>query len=90
MEGGAEVNASDLVKAVGNDNITFQWLHDCLTDVTKTKQGSKVTFCTTGITPREVLTGETRNVCMILWIPKDRYKEALAEDAAIKHAKGEG
>jgi len=69
---------SELLKLVGDENIQFQMLHDCMTTIeqrSRKKGGNKITFVTEGLTPTEVM-HNTGNVGVIVWVPREKWLEA--------------
>lgn len=72
---------SELIAAVGDENITFQNLIEDAHTVEKTKAGTKITFYTDAIQAEELLGGRvTKKLGLVVWLPRDRV------DAAIKKA----
>lgn len=74
---------SELILAVGDDNVKFQnLLNDALT-IEKTKAGTKIVFYTDGVQAEELLgKGITKNVGLVLWLPRDRVDAAVAAEKA--------
>jgi hypothetical protein len=73
---------SELILAVGDDNVKFQNLLNDAQSIDKTKHGTKITFYTDGVQAEELLAPDkTKNVGLVLWLPRDRV------DAAIKAEK---
>jgi hypothetical protein len=76
---------SDLILAVGDENVVFQNLLNDAHSVDKTKDGTKITFYTNAVQAEELIGGgKTRNIGLVLWLPRDRV------DAALSRARGEG
>lgn len=73
---------SELILAVGDENITIQNLLNDAQSIDKTKHGTKITFYTDAIQAEELLgDGKTKKVGLVLWLPRDRV------DAAVTAAK---
>lgn len=70
---------SELILAVGDENILFQNLLNDAVSVDKTKHGTKVTFYTDGIHAEEMLNGgKTKNIGLVVWLPRDKAEAAVA------------
>lgn len=70
---------SELILAVGDDNIRFQSLNNDAHRIEDTKNGTKITFYTDGVTAYEAMTspGKTKNIGLVLWLPRDLVDAAL-------------
>ena len=68
---------STLIELVGDENVEFQYLHECFVSAQSTKKGVQVTFGTAAISQAEMLSRELEKVCLIVWIPKDRFVKAM-------------
>ena len=69
---------SELLKIVGDENMQFQMLHDCMINIeqrSRKKGGNKISFVTNGLNPTDVMNG-TGNVGVVVWIPRDKWIEA--------------
>jgi hypothetical protein len=76
---------SELILAVGDDNVRFQNLTNDAQSIDKTKHGTKITFYTDAIQAEELLGGgETKNMGLVLWLPRDRVNAAIAAEKATK------
>lgn len=72
---------SDLILAVGDDNVVFQNLLNDAHAIDKTKQGTKITFYTDAIQAEEMLCGgKTKKIGLVLWLPRDRVDAAIAAE----------
>lgn len=70
---------SEFIAKIGDENISFQLLNQCLTNIkTSKKDKNLVTFATEGLTPNDVM-ANTGNVGMIVWVPRERYEEIARE-----------
>ena len=69
---------SELILAIGDDNVRFQNLfHGDLT-ADLTKHGTKLTFYTDAIKPHDLMDPDGCNVVgLVLWLPKDRVDAAI-------------
>lgn len=73
---------SELILAVGDENLSFQNLLNDARSIDKTKDGTRITFYTNAISAEELLGGgNTKNIGLVLWLPRDRV------DAAVKAAR---
>lgn len=71
---------SELIAAVGDDNVRFQNLLDDAQTIDKTKHGTKITFYTDGIQAEELLgDGKTKNIGLVIWMPRDLVDAAVAK-----------
>lgn len=71
----------ELLACVGNDNIEFQKLHDCLTSVKEKKRDkcTELSFLTQAITPNDVAMGSGK-IGLVVWVDQDVMSKAY-EDA---------
>ena len=76
---------SELIAAVGDENVTFQNLDRDASSIDKTKHGTKVTFYTGAIRAEEMLGGgKTKMKGLVVWLPRDRVDAVLAAEKARK------
>lgn len=74
---------SELILAVGDDNVVFQNLLNDAHSIDKTKAGTKITFYTDAIQAEELLGGgKTKKLGLVLWLPRDRVEAAVAAEKA--------
>jgi len=72
------VNLTDLLQAIGPDNLQYQQLEKCLENV-KAKQGTAmVTFGTEAISPNAVATDDMPK-CIIIWVDRDLYQQRFQD-----------
>jgi hypothetical protein len=77
------VKMSELILAVGDENVVFQNLLNDAQTVEKTKHGTKITFYTDSIHAEELLNGgATKKIGLVLWLPRDRVDAAVAKEKA--------
>lgn len=70
------MNLGELFAKVGDENLKFQLLNQCLLGVQATKtKGNRVTFATDAITPDEILRNDGA-VGVVVWVPRDKWIEA--------------
>jgi hypothetical protein len=70
---------SELILAVGDENVIFQNLLNDAHSIDKTKAGTKITFYTDAIQAEELLCGgKTKKIGLVIWLPQDRVDAALA------------
>lgn len=74
----------ELLSCVGNDNIEFQKLGDCLTNVKEKKRDkcTELSFLTQEITPTEVAMG-TGKIGLVIWVDRDVMAKAYDEAAKL-------
>lgn len=76
---------SELILAVGDENVSFQNLLNDAQSIDKTKAGTKITFYTDAIQAEELLLGgKTKKLGLVLWLPRDRVDAAIAAEKAGK------
>lgn len=74
---------SELILAVGDENVVLQNLSNDAYTIDKTKHGTKITFYTDQMQAEELLNGgETKKMGLVLWLPRDRVKAAIAAEKA--------
>mgnify|MGYP007100094249 CR=1 FL=1 len=72
---------SELILAVGDDNVLMQNLLNDAQQIDKTKHGTKITFYTDAISPEEMLGGNrTKKLGLVLWLPRDKVEAAIAAE----------
>lgn len=70
---------SELILAIGDDNVEFQSLDQCAVSLNYTaKSGTKITFGT----QRSVTPGGTDKLGLVLWLDRDAVKAAIAAEKA--------
>jgi len=72
----SEVTITELLTAIGDDQIQFQNLDQCASRLDWTlKSGGKITFGT----DQEIIPGEgTKQLGLVVWIDRDAARTALA------------
>ena len=76
---------SELILAVGDDNVVFQNLLNDAQSIDKTKHGTKITFYTDAIQAEELLGGgKTKKIGLVVWLPRERGDEAVAAERSAK------
>lgn len=63
---------------IGDDNLGFQLLEQCMTNVRVMRQGTRVSFETDAITVTDAACGAGR-VGLIVWADRDAYERATAK-----------
>lgn len=75
---------SELILAVGDDNVKFQNLLNDAQSIDKTKHGTKITFYTDAIAAEEFLDiNKSKNIGLVVWLPRDRVEAAVAKERAV-------
>jgi|HubBroStandDraft_2_1064218.scaffolds.fasta_scaffold268332_3 hypothetical protein len=70
---------SELILAVGDENVIFQALDRDAQSIDKTKRGTKIVFYTNAIQAEELLgVGKTKKVGLVMWLPRDSVEAAIA------------
>lgn len=70
---------SELFAKVGDENLRFQMLNQCLLNVQATKtKGNRITFVTDAISPDDILRNQG-NVGVIVWVPREKWTEATKD-----------
>jgi len=78
---------SELILAVGDDNVVFQNLLNDAQSVDKTKHGTKITFYTDQVAAEELLGGDsskTKKLGLVVWLPRDKVDAAIAAERGTK------
>lgn len=76
---------SELILAVGDDNVVFQNLLNDAQTIDKTKHGTKISFYTDQVAAEELLDGDssrTKKLGLVVWLPRDKVNAALAAEKA--------
>ncbi|WP_429124972.1 hypothetical protein [Aeromonas allosaccharophila] len=79
------VSITDLLAAIGSDNIRFQVLQNSLLDIKAKKEGSDVTFCTNAISPADIF-ANTGPKGLIIWVDSELMSQRLEELKSGQHA----
>jgi len=78
---------SDLILAVGDDNVKFQNLDRDVVAVDMTKKGTKISFYTDAVQAEDFIHVTKRHaVGLVLWLPRDKVEAAIAAEKAAKSA----
>lgn len=78
---------SELILAVGDENVVMQNLLNDIQQIEKNKHGTKITFYTDAVAPEEMLGGgQTKKIGLVLWLPRDKVNEAVAAEKAKRPA----
>lgn len=73
---------TELLSKVGDGNVQFQNLRQCISSIESRKDGSvAVTFHTAPdkINPTDEVMGRPEWVGLVVWLPQDRVKQAMDE-----------
>lgn len=74
-----DMTIEELIHAVGSENIRVQYVHECLVRAQTVKRGVDLTIGTVAVTQGDLLSAEWQNVGILLWVPRDKFKQAVAE-----------
>jgi hypothetical protein len=76
---------SDLILAVGDENVVFQNLDRDAHAIDKTKHGTKISFYTDAIQAEELLdSGKPQKIGLVVWLPRSAVDAAIAKEKASK------
>lgn len=77
---------SELILAVGDENVVFQNLLNDADSISKSKHGTRITFHTDAVQAEEVVAGisKTKKIGLVVWLPRDRVEAAVAAEKAGK------
>ncbi len=71
---------SDLIRAVGDENVEFQNLDDVTTNVQATKGGVRVTFGTHAICVTDFISHAfSKKMGLVIWLPRDKVDAATSQ-----------
>lgn len=74
---------SELILAVGDENVMMQNLLNDAQSIEKTKHGTRIAFYTDAVHAEEMLGGgKTKKIGLVLWLPRDRVDAAVAAERA--------
>jgi hypothetical protein len=74
---------SELILAVGDENVMFQNLDRDAHTIDKTKHGTKIAFYTDAIQAEELLNdGKTKKMGLVIWLPRDNVEAIIAKEKA--------
>lgn len=76
---------SELILAVGDENVVFQNLLNDAVTIDKTKRGTKITFYTDAVQSEELMFGDSKNIGLVLWLPRDRVNAAVAKEKSTEN-----
>lgn len=72
---------SELILAVGDENLVFQNLFHDAASIDQTKRGTKVTFYTDQVNAADFLDADnSKKVGLVLWLPRDKVNAAIAAE----------
>jgi hypothetical protein len=72
---------SELILAVGDDNVAFQNLINDMDAINVTRRGTKISFFTdpANLQLHELLPGgKSKKIALVLWLPRDKAEAAIA------------
>ncbi|QWL61764.1 hypothetical protein HQ399_05665 [Aeromonas jandaei] len=73
-----KVSITDLLGAIGSENISFQPLSKCVLDIKAKSSSTEITFATDAIKPIDVF-ANTGPSGLVLWVDGDLYKQRFNE-----------
>jgi len=78
---------SDLILAVGDDNVKFQNLMNDAQNVSLSKGATRISFLTDAVTPGDFMPGvKGGNMGLVIWLPRDKVEAAIAAEKSAKSA----
>lgn len=67
---------SELIVAIGDENIVLQNLFECLTASKQVKRGgTELSFLTDQVNTTEIATDRFKKIGLVVWLPKDKLPE---------------
>lgn len=69
---------SEAIKIVGDENVRFQLLDTDAAGATRSKSATKFSFYTGEADPGYLLGGHDK-ICLILWMPRKAWEDALKQ-----------
>lgn len=69
------MDLSKLLAAYGDDKVQFQMLDECVTNFSRTKQGTKATF----VTPQSFDLNGFGELGLIVWLDREQVKAIIAK-----------
>lgn len=79
------MKVSELILAVGDENVVFQNLDRDAQTIDKTKYGTKISFYTDAIQAEELLgAGKPEKIGLVVWLPRLRVEAAIATEKAAR------
>jgi hypothetical protein len=77
---------SELILAVGDDNVKFQNLFESLNNASTNKKGvTKISFSTNALTTNDLMDlNRAKLVGLVLWLPRDKVEAAIAAEKEAK------
>jgi hypothetical protein len=76
------VKLSDLILAIGDDNVKVQNLFDSIGSAQQTKKGgTKISFYTDAVNCTELMDVNTsKNIGLVVWLPREKVEAAVAAE----------
>ncbi|EPZ5901326.1 hypothetical protein ACXQF3_001044 [Vibrio fluvialis] len=68
---------SELIKEIGDENVTVQALHSCMESAQYNKGLTTIKFKTDGLGATDLV--NDKKTALIVWMDADRFNEALAK-----------
>lgn len=72
----------ELLEKVGSENISFQYLNECVQGADRRKNHVSIKFGTQLVTVEDVLHGFPDKICIVMVMPRDKYEAAFKETEA--------
>jgi hypothetical protein len=75
-----KMKMSELILAIGDENVVFQNLDTDAHAIDKTRHGTKISFYTDAIQAEELLDGgQPKKMGLVLWFPRNKVAEEIAK-----------
>lgn len=74
---------TELINAVGLENVGIQHLDECIVGASARKSGTEVCFITNSMSVGDVATGEGERQALIVWLPRKKVAEIFAAEERV-------
>lgn len=83
---------SDLIAAIGDENVSFQNINNCLSGVKVGKKDSRIEFFTSTVNGRSLAKsaalGDPCGITgLVVWVPTEKMKAAIDSDESTEAAR---
>lgn len=79
------MNLSELIAKYGDENVSFQRVDDCVTDMNMTRNGTRASF----VTPERIGLDGFDKMGLIVWLDREKVKAIIAKAKAATPDTGE-
>ncbi|TKC83439.1 hypothetical protein FAZ69_23405 [Trinickia terrae] len=67
---------TEFIAEIGDDNMAFQLLSHCMTNIKRLRDGSRITIETEALTPNDVLL-DTGKVGIVVWADRNAFNRTV-------------